>query len=164
MSDAPLPFDTRKDQILSDLHAHLRARTRRRRAIRAATSGAGVLALAAAVYFSLPTAPAVPPAPSGTTITQSDPVPVLPEAVAAVAPLTNDSTPVAAASSRVTIRIAGSEPLPTTPCDADTDATVCILSDDQLLAALAEAGQPSGLVRTGGEAFIVPIGSSQPLR
>jgi len=163
MSNASPPID-RKHEILDSLHAHLRARTRRKRAIRAAASGTGVLALAAAVYFSLPSTPTVQPSPGGTAITQRDSLPIIPETAPAVALVTNDPTALVAAPSRVTVRIARSEPIPTTPCETAAAAPVCILNDDQLLAALAEAGQPSGIVRTRGEAFIVPIGSSQPLR
>jgi hypothetical protein len=161
MSNTPLD---RKHEILDSLHTHLSARTRRKRAIRAAASSAGVLALAAAVYFSLPAAPTLQPVPSGTNITQADPPANIPETSPDTAPVPSNSTAVAAAPSHVTVRIARSDPIPTTPCESAAATTVCILSDDQLLAALAEAGQPSGLVRTGGETFVVPIGSSQPLR
>lgn len=157
MSNTPLD---RKHEILSSLHAHLRTRTRRRRMARAAASAAGVLALAAAVYLALPAAPILPAQPDRAAITDPAPSPTIAVTVSPEGPIA-DHAP-AAATPRVTIRIASSEPIPTTPCETDAAATVCILSDDQLLAALAEAGRPSGLVRTGDAAYVVPTGSAQP--
>lgn len=153
-----------KTRILGELHAHLSAKVRRRRIARSAASGACFLALCAAVYFAIPSAPPLPSGSGSTPIVRADPSPTNQEAGPAVAPNAHDPIPVAAASPRVTVRIARSEPVPTTPCETAAAATVCILSDEQLLAALAEAGRPAGLIRTGGTAYVVPIGSTQPLR
>jgi len=148
--------DNRQRQMLGELHAHLRARSRRKRAARAVlASTIGALALAAGLYMALPPSRSVPVphladfgAAKPTQVVDHSPIPV---PVAA-----NASGFVPPSPLRVTVRIVRSEPLPTTPCDIAPVATLCILSDDQLIAALAEAGQPSGLIRTGGEAFIVP--------
>lgn len=158
MSNTPLE---RKHEILNHLHTHLRRRTARRRFARAAVASTGAASvLAIAMYLALPglfiAAPIAPLAHNHPTHSHQlgpDPAglasPVDPDALA-------HTPPAHAPGSAVTVRIAHSEPLPTTPCETSPTATVCILSDDQLLAALAEAGQPSGLVRTGGQAFIVP--------
>ncbi len=158
MSNQPLD---RKHEILDHLHAHLRRRTVRRRTVRAAaasTAAASVLAIAAylavpGLFIAAPIAPLAHNHPPHSLPLDSDPArppsPIGSEAL-------THTPPAQAPGSAVTIRIAHSEPLPTTPCETSPTATVCILSDDQLLAALAEAGRPSGLVRTGGQAFIVP--------
>jgi hypothetical protein len=39
----------------------------------------------------------------------------------------------------------------------DVKPTWEVLSDDQLLAALADAGRPSGFVRLNGKSVVVPI-------
>ena len=165
MSDQPLD---RKDQILDSLHAHLRARTRRRRAVRATVAAlplVGVFVLS--LQFFLPRPPTVNVTNAPTNTADASPQPVEQANPRLNTPLPAPSIIHAADSTpsdppRVIVTIARTEPLPTTPCDGPS-ATVCILSDDQLIAALAEAGQPSGLVRTGGAAYIVPRGETLPL-
>ncbi len=153
MSNTPL---NRQEEILRELHAHLRSRTHWKRLTRVVVPGAGLVAVVYVASLSRPSA--TREARDGGFIAQGDARPNLTETgtepIAAPVPVTT------AAGSHVTVRIAGSEPLPATPCDTGHAARVCILSDDQLLAALAEAGRPSGLVRTGGTAFVVPLGPS----
>ena len=161
MSNQPLD---RKDLILDSLHSHLRKRTRQRRAMRVGSAALTLALICTAVYFA---APAKPPKPAETTISRNNtptpaPSPDKPIEVAhsSDAP---DPSPAPASTSRVVVQIASSDPLPIAPCENAAAATVCILSDDQLIAALAEAGQPSGLIRTGGEAYVVPRTGRDPV-
>lgn len=158
MSNTPID---RKDEILGHLHAHLRVRSRRRRIARAASAGTVMLALAAAVYFTVPSSPGTPSdslfTHNGADTIHSAPGP-------APTPTPVQAPTMIAAASHVTVRIAGTDPLPTTPCVANSTATICILSDDQLLAELARAGRPSGLVRTGGTAYVVPNGPTASIQ
>lgn len=141
----------RREEILGTLHARLDSRLRRRGMVRAGLGAAAVVGLAAIVWAALPSAPMhVRPLAEG-PITHNAPEraePVeLPGRGVDTAPF---------ATGRVTVRIVSTDSLDAAPCDGPPTAGVCLLSDEQLLAALAEAGQPSGLVRVGGRAVVVP--------
>lgn len=141
----------RREEILGTLHARLDSRLRRHGMVRAGLGAAAVIGLAAVVWAALPGArPQARPLAEG---------PITHHAPERAEPLQSpvhgvDIAPVAAG--RVTVRIVSTDHLDAEPCDGPPTAGVCLLSDEQLLAALAEAGQPSGLVRVGGRAVVVP--------
>ena len=146
----------RREEILGTLHARLDARERRRGMVRAGLGAAAMVGLAAVVWAALPGArPPARPLADG-PITRSEPEradPVEPPGMGV------EAAPVAAG--RVTVRVVSTAHLEASPCDGAPTAGVCLLSDEQLLAALAEAGRPSGLVRVGNRTLIVPQNGAQ---
>ncbi|MBX3407987.1 MAG: hypothetical protein KF869_14615 [Phycisphaeraceae bacterium] len=141
----------RKEAILGMLHERLDTRVRRKRATRAGTTVAAMIVLGAGVWIALPGAmPKDKPArhiplADGTVELRSAPDSSVSEGSLS-----------AASQGRVTVRIVSMAVVDAAPCEIAPMAGVCLLNDEQLLAALAEAGQPSGLVRVGGRAVIVP--------
>lgn len=141
----------RREAILAGLHQRLDARLRRRRAARTGLGAAAALGLAAVVWLPRPEMPAGGTGPAEVPIGHTLPEnPAPSERTGAGAELAT------AGAARVMVRIVSTPSLDLAPCQNSRAAGVCLLSDEQLLAALAEAGRPSGLVRVGGRAAIVP--------
>lgn len=148
----------RREAILDLLHARLDARVRNRRRVRAGVAAAAMIALLAAVWAALPGAHSPDTPRPGAPIVRKTPAPA-----AATAPTPGGPTSGIAAEARgqAAVRIVATPPVNAAPCDASAAANVCLLSDEQLLAALAEAGQPSGLIRFGDRAIVVPQGGRE---
>lgn len=153
-----LTGEQRRHDILQSLHDALRARRRRRAAIRL---GAGTLSMAAVVLtVVLVMRPSIPPhnAEQLVTLPDAPPPAATPDLVE---PPANETLP-----ARATLTIRHSVPVTLTPCDgsavraavsasAQPGSSVCLASDDQLLAILAETGERFGLVRRAGRVEIV---------
>lgn len=152
----------RRETILAELHDRLRTQRRRAAAVRLAGASAALSLAAAASWWILarpavaPVQPiAVAPAPQPRP---TDPSPTPPEppppAGALVHIVTTASLPLAPCAG---------QPPATSPAPAATDTPfpgICTLSDEQLLAALAEAEPDAparGLVRIGDRVLIVPV-------
>lgn len=143
----------RREAILGLLHARLDARVRNRRRVRAGVAAAAMIALLAAMWAALPGAHSADTHRPDAPIVRRTPAP---DAVTAPTPADPASGIAAGARGQATVRIAATPPLNAAPCEASAATNVCLLNDEQLLAALAEAGQPSGLIRIGDRAIVVP--------
>ncbi|MDX9912097.1 MAG: hypothetical protein RBS39_09725 [Phycisphaerales bacterium] len=124
--------DARRASILSLAQSELDARVRRRRMARATLVAVPMIGLACALALRLAlshTAPgSTPHATNDTSGTSNDDA----------AQITPDAPSPAPALAR-----------------QDAPPTWTSIDDDQLLALLAEAGRPSGLVRRGGQVIVV---------
>lgn len=154
----PPTGDQRRHDILQSLHGALRARRRRRATIRL---GTGTLSMAAVVLtVVLVTRPSIPPhnAQQLVTLPDAPPPAATPDLVE---PPANETLP-----AQATLTIRHSVPVTLTQCEgsgtssagsasAQQGSSVCLASDDQLLAILAETGERFGLVRRAGRVEIV---------
>lgn len=141
----------RKEAILATLHERLDVRVRRRKAARAAVTAAAMIVLAAGVWIALPGAPQAGAPGRGVQIADgASEIHGTPESIVPDIGLAGSSP------GRVTVRIVSTPSVDAVPCGTSPAVGICLLSDEQLLAALAEAGQPSGLVRVGDRTVIVP--------
>jgi hypothetical protein len=145
----------RKAQILADLQRTMARRRAARLAARAAGAAAITSALAIPAALGLASLHRRTPAPAALFSNASTP---------AQRPLTStssfftDATTPSSASSRSTrhIEIITDPPDILTRCVVTGDPpNIPLLSDDDLLAALAEAGRPAGLIRVRGQALLV---------
>lgn len=142
----------RKAQILADLQRTMARRRATRLAVRAAGAAAITAALAIPAALGLATFHRRPPAPAAASFHTAAP-PRRP-----LTPTFIDATTPSSAPSRSTlhVEIITDPPDILTRCAVTGDpASIPLLSDDDLLAALAEAGRPAGLIRIQGRALLV---------
>jgi len=134
----------RRAEILDTLQRRLASRTRTRRALLYASTACAAILLSAAAYLA--TQPTRAPRA----------IAALPADIDALPEPSTSSLPAPPTAIRITM-LAASPPT-IAPCDdaaATNPPAVCLLSDDQLLAALAAAGENYGLIRAGGRTELV---------
>jgi hypothetical protein len=150
----------REAQILDALHRAAAARKLRRTAVRRGTTVALAIMLGAMLFrWTSPT-----PRPDRTVVERPPQAPTHVVTPPITSPLPDNPTPVAISTTSrpVPVSIVTNRELTMAPCDqpaasgpAAGTPNVCLLTDDQLLAALAETGEAYGLVRAAGRVEVV---------